>query len=223
MAYGVTASTLLLAFGIPPAAASAAVHTAECVTTGISGLSHRAFGNIDRMIFLRLLLPGVLGAVSGSVLVSIAPGPIMKIVVASYLALMGCVVLGKAFRAIPPRAVSTHLAPLGFVGAFLDSSGGGGWGPIVTSTLLARGHDPRMTIGSVNAVEFFVALASSVTFFALIPEIDLRIVVGLAVGGGISAPLAAWLCKRVPLKSLMVTVGIIIILLSLTTLVRTLL
>lgn len=218
MAYGVTASSLLLTFGLPPAATSATVHAAECLTTGASAVSHHAFGNVDRTLLRRLLLPGILGAVLGAYVLVQLPGDALRPYVASYLLLMGGVIVLKAFRPFPPREVTTHLAPLGFFGALMDAMGGGGWGPIVATTLVVRGNDLRRTIGTVNAVEFFVTVAASVTFFLAMGITHWRVIAGLAVGGVLAAPLAAWACRRVPVKPLMVLVGALVIALSVRTL-----
>jgi uncharacterized membrane protein YfcA len=129
------------------------------------------------------------------------------------------VIVLKAFRPFPPREVTTHLAPLGFFGALVDAMGGGGWGPIVATTLVVRGNDLRRTIGTVNAVEFFVTVAASVTFFLAMGLTHWRVIAGLAVGGVLAAPLAAWACRRVPLKPLMILVGSLVIALSVRTLV----
>lgn len=220
MAYGVTASSLLLSFGLPPATTSATVHAAECFTTGASALSHRAFGNIRGQLFRRLLLPGVAGAVVGAYLLSSLPGERIAPVVSLYLLIMGAVIIGKAFREFPPRRVITHLGPLGFIGAFVDAIGGGGWGPIVASTLIARGNDARETIGSVNAVEFFVTTAASITFVLMLGLTNWPIIVALALGGLIAAPVAAFATSRVRLRPLMVLVGLLVIGLSLRTLLR---
>lgn len=220
MAYGVTASSLLLSLGLPPATTSATVHAAECFTTGASALSHRAFGNVRTQLFRRLLWPGITGAVIGAYILSRLPGERFAPFVAVYLLVMGAVIIGKAFREFPPRRVTTYLGPLGFVGAFVDAIGGGGWGPIVASTLIARGNDARETIGSVNAVEFFVTTAASVTFIVMLGLTNWPIIVALALGGLLAAPLAAWSTSRVPLKPLMVLVGLLVIGLSLRTLLR---
>jgi uncharacterized membrane protein YfcA len=219
MAYGVTASSLLLTFGIPPAVTSATVHAAECLTTGASAVSHHAFGNVDRTLLRRLLLPGILGAVLGAYILVQLPGDALRPYVASYLLLMGGVIVLKAFRPFPPREVTTHLAPLGFFGALVDAMGGGGWGPIVATTLVVRGNDLRRTIGTVNAVEFFVTVSASVTFLLALGITHWRVIAGLAVGGVLAAPLAAWACRRVPLKPLMILVGSLVIALSVRTLV----
>jgi len=220
MAYGVTATSLLLSFGIPPAAASATVHTAECFTTGASALSHRAFGNVDRFLFRRLLLPGMIGAIAGAFTLTRFEGDALRPFVSGYLLVMGCVIALKAFREFPPRAVRTHLSPLAFIGALIDALGGGGWGPIVASNLIARGNDVRLAIGSVNAVEFFVTLAASVTFVVTLGTLDWQIVAGLAVGGLLAAPFGAWACKHIPVRPLLVLVGLLVIALSVNTLLR---
>lgn len=220
MAYGITASSLLLSFGLPPAVTSATVHAAECFSTGASALSHRAFGNVSSVLFRRLLVPGVVGAVVGAYLLANFRGDALKPVIAIYLIGMGVVIIVKAFREFPPRTVTTHLLPLGFIGAFVDAVGGGGWGPIVSSTLIARGNDVRSAVGSVNAVEFFVTFAASVTFFMTIGLGHWSTIVALALGGLLAAPIGAWACKHVPVRPFMVGVGLLVCLLSMRTLVR---
>ena len=220
MAYGVTASSLLLAFGVPPAVSSATVHAAECFTTGASGISHHAFDNIDRALFRRLVLPGIVGAIVGAYILSSFPGDALKPYVAAYLLAMGVVIVGKAFGEFRPRVVTTHIRRLGFAGALLDSMGGGGWGPVVTSTLVARGNDVRKTVGSVNAAEFFVTVAASVTFFLTIGLTNWQMIAALALGGLPAAPLAAWACKRLPLRRMMAMVGLLVIATSTRTLLK---
>lgn len=220
MAYGVTATSLLLAFGVPPAVSSATVHAAECFTTGASGLSHHAFDNIDRALFRRLVFPGVVGAIVGAYILSSFPGDALKPYVATYLLIMGVVIVGKAFGEFTPKVVTTHIRRLGFVGALLDSMGGGGWGPVVTSTLVARGNDVRKTIGSVNSAEFFVTVAASVTFFLTIGLTNWQLIAALALGGLPAAPLAAWACKRLPLRRTMALVGMLVIATSTRTLLK---
>lgn len=218
MAYGVTATTFLFAFGVPPAAASASVHAAEMVTTGASGLWHVAFRNIDGPLIRRLILPGVGGAVVGAYFLTQLPVAPVKVAVAVYLALMGGLVLRRAWNGIAPRRPHTrHTVVLGVTGGFFDAMGGGGWGPIVTSSLLARGGEPRYTVGTVNMAEFFVATAASVTFFLTIGLEFWRITLGLIVGGLLGAPLGAWMCKRLPPRILLAVVGLLIIVLSVRT------
>lgn len=216
MAYGVTASTFLLTLGLPPAAASASVHVAEVFTTGVSGLSHLAFKNVDRKLFRKLAIPGVLGAILGAYALTALPVEPIRLAVAIYLAIMGIVILIKGIKRIsPPGSEAKRLSLLGLAGGFFDAMGGGGWGPIVTSTLVARGGVPRYTIGSVNLAEFFIAVAASTTFFLTIGLGYWRIVLGLMLGGILAAPLAAFLCKKIPARALMLILGTLIILLSL--------
>lgn len=220
MAYGVSSNSLLLSLGVPPAAASASVHAAEVVVTGISGASHWRLGNLDRTLVRRLLVPGVIGGVLGAHLLTSVSGERIKPFVALYLLLMGLRILVKAFNGLGAHSPSyRHLGLLGFVGGFFDAVGGGGWGPIVTTTLVARGNHPRYTVGSVNFSEFFVTLAESVTFLLSMSFAEYwRIIVGLLVGGAVAAPLAARVTQKVPAKLLMVAVGILICLLAARTL-----
>jgi len=218
MAYGVTASSLLISFGLPPAAVSATIHAAECFTTGASALSHHAFGNVSNQLFRKLLLPGILGAVLGAYILSNFPGETLRPYIASYLMIMGVIIVIKAFREFPPREVTTHLIPLGFIGALLDVIGGGGWGPIVASNLIIRGNDIRKTIGSVNAVEFFVTLTASIVFLITLGLSNWSIILGLAIGGVLAAPLGAWASRHIPVKPFMILVGILICAISLRTL-----
>src|SRR5512145_1703287 len=222
MAYGVSSNTFLLSLGIPPAAASASVHMAEVVTTGISGLSHWRLGNVDWKLVRRLLIPGVIGGVAGAYLLTSIDGNIIKPYIAGYLILMGGVIIYKAFTLQPRNKPDEYHGPnvswLGVLGGFCDAIGGGGWGPVVTSTLVARGKYPRTTIGSVNFSEFFVTLSQSVVFVLTLSFSQYwQIILGLLIGGGIAAPLAARVTKKLPLKALMIMVGVLIILLSIRT------
>ena len=222
MAYGVSSNTFLLSIGIPPAAASASVHMAEVVTTGISGFSHWKLDNVDWKLVKRLLFPGVVGGVAGAYLLTAIDGNIIKPWIAGYLLIMGGVIIYKAFTTVPRTKPDEYHGPgigwLGLFGGFCDAIGGGGWGPVVTSTLVARGKYPRMTIGSVNFSEFFITFAESVTFvLALSFSQYWQIILGLLIGGGIAAPLAARMTKKLPLKTLMIMVGILIIIMSIRT------
>jgi uncharacterized membrane protein YfcA len=220
MAYGITATTFLFTLGIPPATASASVHAAEMVTTGVSGLSHLAFRNIDGPLIRRLILPGVLGAVTGAYLLTTLPvGPI-KVAVAIYLACMGVLVLRRAWNQRHgdlPRSSPRRIVGIALAGGFFDAMGGGGWGPIVTSSLLAQGGEPRFTVGSVNLAEFFIATAASTTFFLTIGLQHGEIILALIVGGILGAPFGAWICKRLPARILLIIVGLLIVILSLRT------
>lgn len=226
MAYGVSSNTFLLSLGIPPAAASASVHMAEVVTTGISGFSHWRLGNVDWKLVRRLLVPGVIGGLMGAYILTSIDGNIIKPYIALYLLIMGGIIIYKALTLKPRHKMDGYHGPrvswLGMIGGFLDAVGGGGWGPVVTATLVARGKNPRMTIGSVNFTEFFVTFFESILFITALSFGDYwRIIVGLLVGGAVAAPIAARLSQKLPVKTLMITVGIIIILLSLRTLYMT--
>jgi uncharacterized membrane protein YfcA len=222
MAYGVTASTLLLSIGLPPATASATVHAAECFTTGASAISHHAFGNVNGQLFRRLLVPGVVGAVVGAYILSELPGDQLRPYSAIYLLVMGLIILVKAFQAFPPRTVSTYLIPLAFAGAFIDAIGGGGWGPIVATTLIVRGNGLRETVGSVNSAEFFVTVAASITFLVTLGISHWQVILALALGGLLAAPIGAWACKHLPTRPFIVLVGLLIVGLSIRTLLKTL-
>ena len=167
MAFGLISTTALLSLGIPPAQASAAVHTAEVATTGASGLSHLYHRNIHRKLLLTLLMAGVLGGVLGAYVLSNIDGKAIRPFVSAYLLVIGVLILIKAAKLAPTDedAKVGYAAPLGLVGGFLDAIGGGGWGPMVTSTLIGSGHAPRKVIGSVSAAEFFVTVAVATTFF----------------------------------------------------------
>ncbi len=223
MAYGVSSNSFLLSLGIPPAAASASVHMAEVVTTGISGYSHWKLGNVDWKLVRRLLVPGVIGGVLGAYILTSIDGNIIKPYIAVYLLIMGGVIIYKAFTIKPRKKPDEYHGPrislLGLFGGFCDAIGGGGWGPVVTSTLVARGKNPRMTIGSVNFSEFFVTLGQSILFVLTLSFGEYwRVILGLLIGGAIAAPIAAKLAQKLPLKALMIFVGILIIALSIRTL-----
>lgn len=217
MAYGVSSTTFLLSIGLPPATASASVHMAEIFTTGVSGFSHLRLGNVDKKLFVKLLIPGIIGGALGAYILTATPGEMIKPFIAFYLFIMGIVILRKAFKKIQEKNVRTKLFPLGLIGGFFDAIGGGGWGPIVTSTLVARGKHPRFTIGSVNLTEFFVTITVTATFLTTIGLMYWRIIVGLIVGGVLAAPLAAYVCKRLSPQTLMIMVGTLIIVLSIRT------
>lgn len=226
MAYGVISSTTLLAFGVPPAQASAMIHAAECATTAASGASHMAHRNVDWGLFLKLAPAGVIGGVAGAYLLTGIDPTLMKAVVILYLAVLGGLILMRAIRGLkeaPPNV--RYAAPLGLVGGFLDASGGGGWGPVVASTLMGRGHTPRYVIGTVNATEFIVTLAISATFvWAFITgrwEVEGgwqgagAALAGLVLGGLIAAPIAGYITKIVPARTLMAAVGCLVVALAL--------
>ncbi len=208
MAFGIIASSSLMLVGTTPAIASAAVHAAEIVTTGVSGASHVWNQNVDRRLLLQLALTGVAGGVVGAYVLAGLPEPIIKPIVTVYLAVMSAIivarVLGRRFRQWRPR---TPL--LGAVGGFLDAVGGGGWGPLVASTLIAGGDQPRRAIGSVNLAEFFVTVSISITFLT---QLDLsrygKLVIGLIIGGAAAAPLGGFLLRVLPTRTAMLMIAI---------------
>ncbi len=217
MAYGVSSTSILLSFGVSPAIASASVHTAEVFTTGVTGISHLKLGNVKKELFKKLLIPGLIGGITGAYFLSSVPGNKIKPFIAAYLLLMGLIIIYKSFHPLKEKEVHSKLFPLGLAGGFFDACGGGGWGPIVTSSLVARGNNPRLTIGSVNLAEFFITFAQAVTFFTLIKLTHWKVILGLIIGGMIAAPFAALACKKLPTKALMLVVGILLIILSLRT------
>jgi hypothetical protein len=221
MAYGITASTTLLSIGVPPAVASACVHAAEVFTTGVSGLSHWRFGNVKLRLFARLAIPGAIGGAAGAYLLTSIDGDTIQPFVSGYLLLMGVFILWKALHERPevteePRSVTV----LALGGGFLDAIGGGGWGPIVASTLIGNGHEPRYTIGSVNAAEFFVTSTVSAAFIMTIGLSLWPMITGLIIGGALAAPFAAYVTQKLPDRPLMILVAVLVILLSIRGLIQ---
>jgi uncharacterized protein len=223
MAYSVTCSSVLLAMGISPALVSASVHSSEVVNRLVSGLSHFRFGNVDPRIFKRLALYGMLGAFIGAFVVTSLPVSILRPAIAGLLLTMGLRILLTGLRRPEIRKRETRLGPLGFIGGFVDVIGGGGWGPVVTSTLVLRGNPTHMVVGSINLAKFFVAVVESATLIILLKMPRLDIIAGLIVGGVLAAPLAAWSCRKIPARAMTILVGALVCALSARTLVRALL
>lgn len=218
MGYGATSSSFLLAYGIPPAISSAGVHVAEMFTTGASAVSHHKFGNINKKLLKSLLIPGVIGSVTGAYLLSdVIDGDVIKPFIAVYMIILAVIIIRKATKSNIAKKKTKRIGILATFGGFMDSVGGGGWGPIVTSTLLGRGRNPRYTIGSVNAAEFAVSFASGITFMIFGGISGWQVIIGLILGGVIAAPLAAYLVNKIQRKPMMIVVGILIIILSLRT------
>lgn len=216
MAYGVSCTSLLLWLGIPPKFASASVHTAEIFTTGVSGLSHIRFDNIDKKLFFQIVVTGSIGAVIGAYFISdIFDGALVKPFISFYLLLLGVYLLYKAFKKKKdtPKKIKNTPA-LAFAGGLLDAIGGGGWGPIVTSNLLSRGNSPRHTIGTVNTAEFFVTYFATAVFIFVLGVQHLEIVLGLIIGGVIAAPLGAYIASRINQQLLLILVGILVVIIS---------
>ena len=224
MAYGVSSNSFLLSVGVSPAAASASVHTAEIFTTAISGISHWKFGNLDKKLVKRLIIPGVFGGILGAYILTSLPGDKLKPFIAIYLLFMGIRILYKALHKRTVKTVEptiTKLAVLGLFGGLFDAVGGGGWGPIVTSTLVSDGNSPRKVIGSVNFSEFFVTFSEVITFVITLGLINWQVILGLAIGGVVAAPLGAFFTSKIPPKIMMIVVGCLIILLQIRTLYLT--
>ena len=217
MAYGVTATTFLLSVGITPAAASASVHASEVFTSGVSGYMHLKFGNVNSKLFKTLVIPGIIGAVLGAYVLSSLEeySSYIKPIVSIYTLFLGVIIIRKALIKRMEKRQLKRVGLLALFGGYLDSIGGGGWGPIVSSTLIASGRHPKYTIGSVNLTEFFVSLASSITFFTVIGLGYWQVIIGLILGGVVAAPIAAQLANKLPVKSMMILVGMVIIIVSL--------
>jgi len=212
MAFGVICNTLLVAvLGVPPATASARIHVVEIFTTGASGLSHLFHRNIDWPLFWRLLIPGVIGGVLGAYVLSSLHADVVKPFVLGYLVLIGVWLLIRGLLYPPKIAKPKVVAPLAIVGGFLDAAGGGGWGPVVTSNLLVQGGEPRKVVGTVNSVEFFLAVAVSIAFIWNLGFAEiLGPTLGLIIGGVAAAPLGAMMAKRFSPKVMLVMVGIVL-------------
>lgn len=225
MGYGVTSSIILQTANVSPAAISGGIHTAEMFTSGASGYSHYRFGNVNKKLFKALLIPGVFGAVLGAVLlVKFGETHIEYIrpVMAAYTMILGVRIFTNAFRKERKKKF-TRYGWLAGAGGFLDSFGGGGWGPIVTSTLITKGRTPRFVVGSVSLTEFFVTLASATTFFTLIGLQNWQVVLALIIGGVLAAPIAAKLAGKLPKKTAFLVLGTVVILWSIRILIKSLL
>lgn len=227
MGYGVFSSSLLVSIGLAPAVASASVHTAEIVTTLLSGVSHHYFGNVKKEIFLPLVVPGVIGAVAGAYLLSSIPGAKIKPYVSLILVAMGCLMLYRFLRweRLEPQGQLSagKISLLGLVAGFLDALGGGGWGPVATPTLiLTRNSHPSEVVGSVNLAEFFVTVAAVATFLFTIgaESFNWIVVLAMLIGGGIAAPIGAWVCRKLPHRALGLAIGVVLIGLNLRTLMQ---
>lgn len=214
MGYGVVTQVFLMGAGVPLAAVSSSIHTAEVFTAGASGYSHYRFGNINRRLVKALIAPGVIGAIAGAALLAWLGDEYagyIKPVLAVYILLLGLRILSRAFVRKKRKIRARNLGWLAGAGGFLDSFGGGGWGPLVTSTLIAKGKTPQYVIGSVSLTEFFVTLASAVTFFSFIGLHHWMVIAGLIIGGVAAAPLGARLAGKLPVRTMYVLVGLIII------------
>jgi len=226
MAYGVSVTTLLMSSGIPgitPAIASASMHASEIFTTGSSSLVYMRFRNINMKLFKALVWPGIVGTIVGVVAVSVVSKEyfsLIKPLVAIYTLTLGILIILRTFKKPKKRKKIKNIYPVAFSGGFLDSVGGGGWGPIVTSSLLAGGRHLRYAVGSAHLAKFFVAVVSTVTFFVMIGLSHWQVIIGLVIGGMIAAPFSIYLSNKIPVKKGLILVGILIIALSIRTLIK---
>ncbi|AWV99640.1 sulfite exporter TauE/SafE family protein [Arcticibacterium luteifluviistationis] len=221
MGYGATSTTFLLSFGVHPATSSMAVHVAEMFTTGASAISHYKFKNINKKLVLNLIVPGIAGAIIGAYLLAdVIDGEAIKPFIAIYMIILAATIIIKGLKKNIKKKKSKNLGMLAGFGGFMDSIGGGGWGPIVTSTLMGRGRDPRYTIGSVNTAEFAISFASGITFVLFEGISGWRVIAGLVIGGIIAAPVGAYFLNKIPRKPATILVGLLLIILSVRTLIR---
>lgn len=214
MGYGVTSATVLMSAGVSPAAISGSIHTAETFASGVSGYSHYKFGNVNMKLFKALVIPGVLGAVAGAILLTQLGdkyGNYVRPFIAIYTLFLGIKFIVNAFKEIKPQKKFKRYSALAAVGGFFDSFGGGGWGPIVTSTLINRGRNHKYAVGTVSLTEFFVTVSSAFTFFTMIGLTHWQTIVGLIIGGTIAAPIAAKLAGKLPKKTAFLLLGVLVI------------
>jgi siroheme synthase-like protein len=219
MSYGVTSTAFSLSMGLPPAAASMAVHLSEILSNGIAGWMHYLMGNVNWKLFKMLIVPGVIGAVGGAYLLSSLEhySAYTKIFVSTYTLILGIVILRKSLQKKRKHVDGKikKIGLLGFFGGFMDAVGGGGWGSIVLSTLIAGGRHPRFSLGTVKVTRFFIAVMSSLTFYTMLTGVNWPAVLGLVIGSALAAPIAAKASNKISVKTIMMAVGIIVIIVSL--------
>ncbi len=216
MAFGVIVNIILVGFlGIAPATASTQVHIVKCFTTAASGASHFYLGNFDKQLFFRLLIPGAIGGIAGAFLLSYVPSKIIAPFVLVYLSAIGLWILVRGLISSPKIRPPKYVSSIGATGGFLDSIGGGGWGPVATSNLLVQGAEPRTVIGTVNSAEFFLTILISATFIVNLGFGDiLGPTIGLMIGGVFAAPFGAIVAKYLPKRLMFILVGIVLTLTS---------
>jgi uncharacterized membrane protein YfcA len=217
MAYGVTGTAFLLGYGISPVKAVAYIHIAEIFVSGSSGLNHWKIGNIDTKLFKKLLIPGIIGAILGALIIAKVKIPYLSIIISIYLLFMGIFLVAKAYSKIKLQFKQNNsvVIPLAVTGGFVDGAGGGGWGPVVTTSLLGGKMEPKKVIGTVNASEFFINLASAVSLLFLVKVTDWEALAGLIIGGFLVAPYAARVTSKMSVKMILTFVGLLITVISL--------
>ena len=223
LGYGTISTTILLAIGVPPAIVSSRVHSARVFSSGVSGYSHNRYGNINKKLFRTIVWPGVIGAIIGAALAVFAQKynlSWVRIPLSIYTTYLGYYIIQKAFKKRQHEAKVKRAGWLAAVGGFMDAFAGGGWGALVTSTLISKRKSPRYVVGSVCLAEFFVVFASAVTFFILLKHLPILEVLGLILGGVIAGPIAAKLVGKIPIKTMYLLVGLVVVLTSLFTLYK---
>ncbi|RZA01213.1 MAG: siroheme synthase [Sphingobacteriaceae bacterium] len=226
MSYGVTSTSFSIAMGLPPATASMGVHLSEITSNGIAGWMHYRLRNVNWKLYKMLVIPGIIGAVSGAYILSSLEeySTYTKPFISLYTLILGGVILSKAFKIQRKKSADKfkNVRPLGFIGGFIDAVFGGGWGSIVLSTLIAGGRHPRFSLGAVKLSRFFIAITSSLTFITMTNGVHWEAVMGLVIGSALASPIAAKISSKLSVKAIMVAVGIIVMLTSLRTIVITL-
>jgi siroheme synthase-like protein len=226
MSYGVTSTSFSIAMGVPPASASMGVHLSEILSNGIAGWMHYRFGNVNWKLFKLLLIPGIIGAVTGAYLLSSLEhySHYTKPIVSLYTLILGFVILSKAYKASRKNTVRQDkikkISILGLFGGFIDAVGGGGWGSIVLSSLIAGGRNARTSLGTVKITRFFIALMSSLTFITMLNGAHWEAVAGLVIGSALASPIAAKVSNRISVKTIMVSVGVLVVLVSLRSIIK---
>jgi uncharacterized membrane protein YfcA len=222
LGYGTISTTFLLAYGVSPAIVSSRVHSARVFSSGVSGYSHHRFGNINKKLFRVIVIPGICGAMLGAAMAYFGQNyaKYVRIPLSVYTIYLGYYIVRKAFARRDPKDKVKGAGWLAAAGGFTDAFAGGGWGTLVTSTLISKRRNPRYVIGSVCLAEFFVVLASSITFFILLKSIPLIDVAGMILGGVIAAPIAARLVGKLPIKAMFIAVGTLVMITSCSTLWR---
>lgn len=223
LGYGLTCTTAMLAMGAPPVMVSSSIHTAEVFTTGVSGYAHYRFGNVNKRLVKALVWPGIAGAVAGALLllfIGSRYATLTSLILGVYCFFLGAKILLKAIAKPVEKKRVRRLHALAAAGGFFDSFGGGGWGPLVASTLISKGRSPRFVVGSVSLAEFFITLTAAITFFSFLGLSYLNVVAGLIIGGTAAAPLAAKLAGKMPRRIGLILVGALVMIWSIYLIVR---
>jgi uncharacterized protein len=229
MGYGVICTTVFLMLNIPPPVISATIHSAESFTTAAGSISHYKFGNVNKKLTKRLAIPAIIGAVCGALLLTYVGeryAKMTKPLIGAYTLYLGIKILQNAFAKKNLngnggiKKKKTNITALGLVGGFIDSFGGGGWGPLVTGTFIKNGRTPRYVIGSSTIAKFILTVASAITFIFTVGIQHWNMVAGLLLGGVITAPFSAMLTAKLPVKKMFVVVGIVVIIMSIITICR---